>query len=105
MPTLPFLHPGFYQICYVTNDLDAGIRQLAAPHGIERFRVKRDVRSPPGMPAMMMHQAHVFLVASRRWWPKTWCARCKKGRTSASPAARRRWFTTSSGFRCDWCAR
>jgi hypothetical protein len=61
MHALPFLHPGLYQICYVTSDLDTGIAQLAALHGVERFRVKRDVRSPPGMPAMTMHQAHVFL--------------------------------------------
>ena len=58
---LPFLHPGFFQVCYVTNDLGAGMRQLATVHGVERFRIKRDMHSLPGMPAMMLHQAHVFL--------------------------------------------
>ena len=54
---------GLYQIAYVTTDLDAGVRQLQAIHGIERFRIKRDVPSMPGMPKMMMHQAHVFIGA------------------------------------------
>jgi hypothetical protein len=52
---------GLYQICYVTRDLDAGMRQLTAIHGVERFRVKRDVPAMPGMPKMMMNQAHVFI--------------------------------------------
>ena len=60
MQTVPFL-PGFYQISYVTKDLDAGMRQLAAMHGIERFRIKRDVQSMPGMPQILMHEAHVFI--------------------------------------------
>lgn len=61
MTDLPFLHPGLFQICYVTRDLDAGLTLLSAVHGIERFRIKRDVASLPGMPEMNMHQAHVFL--------------------------------------------
>jgi hypothetical protein len=58
---LPLLGAGFFQVCYVTSDLDAGMRQLAALHGIERFRVRRDVPSLPGMPRMTLHQAHVYL--------------------------------------------
>jgi len=54
---------GLYQIGYVTRDLDAGVRQLQAIHGIERFRIKRDVRGMAGMPEMLMHQAHVFIGA------------------------------------------
>ena len=60
-PRLPFLHPGFFQVCYVTNDLDAGMRHLATAHGVDRFRIKRGVPALPGMPAMTLHQAHVFL--------------------------------------------
>jgi hypothetical protein len=52
---------GLYQIAYVTSDLEAGTRQLAAIHGIDRFRVKHDVPSSPGMPEMVLHQAHVFI--------------------------------------------
>jgi hypothetical protein len=55
------LFSGFYQIGYVTRDLDAGMRRLGAIHGIERFRIKRDVRGLPGMPEMLMHQAHVYI--------------------------------------------
>jgi len=62
MRTVPLLS-GFFQIGYVTKDLDAGVRQLGAIHGIERFRIKRDVPSMPGMPKMLMHQAHVFIGA------------------------------------------
>lgn len=58
---LPLLGAGFFQVCYVTSDLDGGMRQLAALHGIERFRVRRDVPSLPGMPRMTLHQAHVYL--------------------------------------------
>jgi hypothetical protein len=61
MHALPFLHPGLYQICYVTRDLDAGMSHLTALHGVERYRIRRDVQSAPGMPAMTMHQAHIFL--------------------------------------------
>lgn len=61
LPALPFLHPGLFQVCYVTSDLDAGMRQLGSLHGVERFRVRRDVASLPGMPAMTLHQAHVYL--------------------------------------------
>ncbi len=50
---------GLFQTCYVTLDLDAGMRTLAERHGISRFRIKRDVASLPGMPAMRMSQAHV----------------------------------------------
>lgn len=57
----PFLHPGLFQVCYVTSDLDHGMKQLADMHGIERFRIRRDVPALPGMPAMIVHQAHVFL--------------------------------------------
>jgi hypothetical protein len=60
MKTFP-LTSGFFQICYVTTDLDAGMKQLAAMHGIERFRIKRDVKSLPGMPVMRMNEAHVFV--------------------------------------------
>ena len=60
MNSLPFFS-GFFQICYVTSDLDAGMRQIASRHGIERFRVKRDMQSLPGMPSMSLHQAHVFI--------------------------------------------
>ncbi len=62
MRTVPLLS-GFFQICYVTRDLNAGMRQLGATHGIERFRVKRDVGSMPGMPGMVIHQAHVYIGA------------------------------------------
>ncbi len=62
MRTVPLLS-GLYQICYVTLDLDAGMRRITALHGIERFRIKRDVRGLPGMPEMAMHQAHVFIGA------------------------------------------
>jgi len=62
MRTVP-LFPGFIQIGYVTKDLDAGVRQLGATHGMERFRSKRDVPSMPGMPKMLMHQAHAFIGA------------------------------------------
>lgn len=60
--TFPLLHPGFFQLCYVTLDLDAGMRQLGALHGVERFRIKRDMPGLPGMPAMHVHQAHVFVA-------------------------------------------
>ena len=60
MKTLPLLS-GFFQICYVTQDLDAGMQRLAIAHGIERFRIKRDVSGLPGMPEMTLHQAHVFI--------------------------------------------
>jgi hypothetical protein len=50
-----------FQICYVTADLNAGMRQLTATHGIDRFRVKSDVESLPGMPTMRMHQAHAYV--------------------------------------------
>lgn len=62
MKTVPLLS-GFFQICYVTQDLDAGMRQLAAIHGIEHFRIQRDVPSLPGMPKMLIHEAHVFIGA------------------------------------------
>jgi hypothetical protein len=62
MRTVP-LFPGLFQIGYVTRDLDAAVRQLGAIHGIERFRIKRDVPSMPGMPKMLMHQAHAFIGA------------------------------------------
>jgi hypothetical protein len=52
---------GLYQIAYVSADLEAGTRQIAAIHGIDRFRVKHDVPSAPGMPDMVLHQAHVFI--------------------------------------------
>lgn len=60
MKTIPMLN-GLYQICYVTRDLDAGMRQLMAMHGVESFRIKRDVDAMPGMPKMRMNQAHVFI--------------------------------------------
>ncbi len=60
MKTVPLLS-GFFQIGYVTKDLDAGMRRLGAVHGIKRFRIKRDVHSLPGMPEMVMHQAHAFV--------------------------------------------
>jgi len=60
MKVLPLVS-NIFQICYVTADLDAGMRQLATMHGIERFRVKRDVESLDGMPSMRMHQAHVYV--------------------------------------------
>jgi hypothetical protein len=62
MRTVP-LFSGFFQIGYVTRDLDAGMRQLGAIHGIERFRIKRDVHGMPGMPEMRLHQAHVYIGA------------------------------------------
>lgn len=52
---------GLFQICYVTVDLDAGMRTLTEKHGISRFRVKRGVPSGPGMPKMRIDQAHVFI--------------------------------------------
>ena len=60
MSTVPLLS-GLYQIAYVAADLGAGTRQLAAIYGIDRFRVKHDVLSAPGMPDMVVHQAHVFI--------------------------------------------
>lgn len=60
MKTFPILS-GLFQICYVTADLDAGMKQLSAMHGVERFRVKRDVGSMPGMPTMRINEAHVFI--------------------------------------------
>jgi hypothetical protein len=60
MRTVPLLS-GFFQIGYVTRDLDAGVRGLRAIHGIDRFRIKRNVRGMPGMPEMLLHQAHVFI--------------------------------------------
>jgi len=60
MKTLP-LTTDFFQICYVTADLSAGMKQLAAMHGVERFRIKRDVKSLPGMPAMQLNEAHVYV--------------------------------------------
>lgn len=62
MSTVP-LYNGFYQTAYVTADLDAAMRMLAATHGIERFRIKRDIPGLPGMPEMVMHQAHAYLGA------------------------------------------
>ncbi len=62
MKTVPLLS-GFFQIGYVTRVLDAAVRQLGAIHGIERFRIKRDVASMPGMPKMLLHQAHAFIGA------------------------------------------
>jgi hypothetical protein len=62
MKTVPLLS-GFFQIGYVTKDLDAAVRQLGTIHGMERFRIKRDVPSMPGMPKMLMHQAHAFIGA------------------------------------------
>ncbi len=60
MGNVPLLS-GFFQMGYVTGDLDAAVRQLGASNGIERFRIKRNVRGMPGMPEMLMHQAHVFI--------------------------------------------
>lgn len=57
----PLFGAGFFQVCYVTLDIDAGMRHLRALHGIDRFRVRRDVHGLPGMPSMTLHQAHVFL--------------------------------------------
>lgn len=57
----PLFGAGFFQVCYVTSDLAAGMRQLETLHGIDRFRVRRDVASLPGMPTMRLHQAHVYL--------------------------------------------
>ncbi len=62
MRTVPLLS-GFFQIGYVTSDLDASMRQLGAAHGIERFRVKRDVPAMPGMPRMVIHQCHAYVGA------------------------------------------
>lgn len=62
MSNIPLI-TGLFQICYVTKDLDAGMRRLTASYGIDRFRIKRDVESMPGMPKMSMHQAHVFVGA------------------------------------------
>lgn len=64
MKTVPLLS-GFFQICYVSRDLDAGMRQLAVIHGINRFRIKRDVHSEPGMPKLLMNQAHVFIGSTQ----------------------------------------
>ena len=61
MHPLPFLNPALFQVCYVTSDLDAGLTQLSAVHGVERSRIKRDVAPLPVMPAMTLHQAHVYL--------------------------------------------
>jgi hypothetical protein len=60
MKTIPLLK-GFYQIGYVARDLDAAVRQLQAIHGVECFRIKRDVPSMPGMPKMVINQAHAFI--------------------------------------------
>lgn len=59
MTTILLLN-GLYQVCYVTKDLDAGMRLLKDKHGVEAFRIKRDVGALPGMPEMVIHQAHVF---------------------------------------------
>ena len=64
MSTVPLLS-GLYQIAYVAADLEAGTRQLAAIYGIDRFRVKHDVLSAPGMPDMVVHQAHVFIGSTQ----------------------------------------
>jgi hypothetical protein len=60
MTTIPLLN-GLYQVCYVTEDLDTGMRLVKDTHGIEAFRIKREVGSLPGMPKMVVHQAHVFI--------------------------------------------
>ncbi len=62
MKSVPLLS-GFFQIGYVTSDLDAAVRRLSTIHGIESFRVNRDVPSMPGMPRMLLHQAHAFIGA------------------------------------------
>jgi hypothetical protein len=60
MRTVP-LFPGFFRIGYVTKNIDAAVRQLGAIHGMDRFRIKRDVPSMPGMPKMVIHQAHAYI--------------------------------------------
>ncbi len=62
MGTVPLLS-GFFQMGYVTRDLEVSMRQLGATHGIERFRVKRNVPGMPGMPKMVIHQAHAYISA------------------------------------------
>jgi hypothetical protein len=59
------LFKDMYQIAYVTADLDAAMSELAGIHGTAKFRVKRNVKSSPGMPDMLMHQAHVFIGATQ----------------------------------------
>jgi hypothetical protein len=39
------------------------MRQLAAMHSIDHCRIKRDVPALPGMPKMLIHEAHVFIAA------------------------------------------
>lgn len=63
MTTTVPLYDGFYQMAYVTADLDATMRMLAVTHGLDRFRIQRNVPSLPGMPDMVMHQAHAYVGA------------------------------------------
>jgi hypothetical protein len=53
MSTVP-LSSGRSQVAYVTSDLEAGTRQLAAIYGIDRLRLEDDVPSARGMPEMFM---------------------------------------------------
>jgi len=52
---------GLYQIAFVTTDLDEAMGLFAETYGIRKFKIKRDVRSAPGMPRMSVHIAHAYV--------------------------------------------
>ena len=53
-------YPGFFQVAYVTRDIDRAQAQFAGTHGIARFLEMRDIRYPTG-PGREAH-CHVSLA-------------------------------------------
>ena len=55
-------YPGFFQVAYVTRDIERAQAQFADTHGIARFMEMRDIRYPTG-PGREAH-CHVSLAYS-----------------------------------------
>jgi len=53
-------YPGFFQVAYITRDIDRAQAQFAGTHGIARFLEMRDIRYPTG-PGREAH-CHVSLA-------------------------------------------
>lgn len=49
-----------YHIGYVTTNIDRATQEFAERYGVSKFRISRRTSSLPGMPAMLMDQAHAF---------------------------------------------
>src|SRR5512138_710642 len=50
-----------HQISYVTTSIDRATREFAERYGVSKFRISRFISSLPGMPEMVMDQAHAFV--------------------------------------------